>query len=96
MEKILERDWREVKSLFRLGLFPFHFWLLPRQTRSLIKPEISSSGKYQRRGRRHTMDDYISNDDDREWGGAEPSCLFGFDLNVPLTSNGENTYEIRA
>ncbi|CAL1404350.1 unnamed protein product [Linum trigynum] len=42
------------------------------------------------------MDDYISNDDDREWGGAEPSCLFGFDLNVPLTSNNENIYEIRA
>ncbi|CAL1405615.1 unnamed protein product [Linum trigynum] len=41
------------------------------------------------------MDDYICNDDG-EWGGAEPSCLFGFDLNVPLTSNKENIYEIRA
>ncbi|CAL1409956.1 unnamed protein product [Linum trigynum] len=41
------------------------------------------------------MGDYISNDDGK-WGGAEPSCLFGFDLNVPLTSNDENIYEIGA
>ncbi|CAL1397216.1 unnamed protein product [Linum trigynum] len=39
------------------------------------------------------MDGYISKDDGGEWGGAKPTCIFGFDLNVPLTSNDEDIYD---
>ncbi|CAL1372173.1 unnamed protein product [Linum trigynum] len=48
------------------------------------------------RGRRNTMDDYLSNDDGRDGVGVEHTCLFGFDLNIPYTSNDKARYEVGA
>ncbi|CAI0443773.1 unnamed protein product [Linum tenue] len=42
------------------------------------------------------MNDYISDDYGSEWVGVESTCIFGLDLNVPLTINDDDIYDCDA